>query len=62
MRIELEMEIDGRWVAELMDSPGVIAYGQTTAEALDRLFVLAADVLAAKDNSKKDQSGTENVG
>lgn len=33
-RIELERETDGRWIAEVVELPGVLAYGATQAEAL----------------------------
>ena len=35
-RIEVEREDDGRWIAEVMDLPGVLAYGTTRDEALTR--------------------------
>ena len=34
MQIEIEREEDGRWLTEIPDLPGVMAYGQTQAEAL----------------------------
>jgi len=44
--IELECEVDGRWIAEVPDLPGVLAYGQTRPEALARVEALALRVLA----------------
>ncbi len=44
--IELEQEEDGRWIAEVCDLPGVLAYGQTREEALARVQALALRVLA----------------
>ena len=35
-RIEVEREDHGRWIAEVMDLPGVLAYGTTRDEALTR--------------------------
>ncbi len=29
MKIEIEKEEDGRWIAEVFDLPGVLAYGTT---------------------------------
>jgi len=46
MRVELEREDDGRWVAEVVDLPGVLAYGQTREEALARVEALALRVIA----------------
>ena len=38
--IELEQEDDGRWIAEVVDLPGVMAYGNTREEALARVEAL----------------------
>lgn len=46
MRIEIEREDDGRWIAEVVDLPGVLAYGATRAEAVGRAEALALRVLA----------------
>ena len=32
--IEIDRETDGRWIAEVIDIPGVLAYGQTQEEAM----------------------------
>ncbi len=45
-RIEVEQEEDGRWIAEVVDLPGVMAYGSTSAEAIMRAKVLALRVIA----------------
>jgi len=44
--IEVEREDDGRWIAEVIDLPGVIGYGQTRQEAIDRVQALSLRVLA----------------
>ena len=44
--IEVEREDDGRWLTEIPDLPGVLAYGQTREEAIARAQVLALRVLA----------------
>lgn len=44
--IEVEREDDGRWLAEVADLPGVLAYGQSRQEAIDRSQALALRVLA----------------
>jgi predicted RNase H-like HicB family nuclease len=33
LRIEIEREQEGRWIAEVPELPGVLAYGKTEAEA-----------------------------
>lgn len=44
--IEVEREADGRWLAEIPDLPGVMAYGSTQAEAIARAQALGLRVLA----------------
>ena len=44
---ECEREDDGRWLAEVPELPGVLAYGQSSAEAISNAESLALRVLAA---------------
>jgi predicted RNase H-like HicB family nuclease len=44
--IELEQEDDGRWLAEVLELPGVLVYGQTDKEAVTRVKALTLRVLA----------------
>jgi predicted RNase H-like HicB family nuclease len=44
--IESELEDDGRWLAEVPQLPGVLAYGDTRDEAMAKAQVLALRVLA----------------
>ena len=46
MRLEIEREEDGRWIAEIPDLPGVMAYGATRREAVSRVQALALRVMA----------------
>ncbi|MCX7016482.1 MAG: type II toxin-antitoxin system HicB family antitoxin [Candidatus Sumerlaeota bacterium] len=46
MKIEIEREQDGRWIAEIPDLPGVMAYGQSRQEAIARAEALALRVIA----------------
>ncbi len=46
LTIEVEQEQDGRWLAEVPDLPGVLTYGQTRQEAVEKAQVLALRVLA----------------
>jgi predicted RNase H-like HicB family nuclease len=46
LTIEVEQEEDGRWLAEVPELPGVLAYGSTRQEAIDRVQVLGLRVLA----------------
>ncbi len=45
-RVEVEQETDGRWLAEVIELPGVMAYGQTREEALAKTKALALRVVA----------------
>ena len=44
--IEVEQEEDGRWIAEVMDLPGVMVYGKTRLDAIRGAQALALHVLA----------------
>ena len=44
--VEYEREEDGRWVAEVVEMPGVLAYGGTSDEAIAKAQALALRVLA----------------
>ena len=46
MKLELEQEEDGRWLAEVPDLPGVLVYGHSREEASSRAKALALRVLA----------------
>lgn len=46
MRIEVEQEDDGRWLSEITELPGVMAYGPTPEVAIARTKALALRVLA----------------
>ena len=46
MRIELDQEEDGRWIAEVTDLPGVLTYGNTRDEAIQKAKALALRVIA----------------
>lgn len=45
-QIEVEQEDDGRWIAEVMDIPGVMVYGDDKAHAIAKAKALAFRVLA----------------
>jgi len=46
LKIETEKESDGRWIAEVASLPGVMAYGETRAQARAKVIVLALRVFA----------------
>ncbi len=45
-RIEIEQEEDGRWIAEVVEIPGVMVYGKTPEEAKAKVQALALRTLA----------------
>lgn len=46
LKIEVEREEDGRWVAEVASLAGVLAYGDTREQAIAKVEALALRVLA----------------
>jgi predicted RNase H-like HicB family nuclease len=48
VKIEIEKEDDGRWIAEIPDLPGVMCYGSTRSDAISKVQILALRVLADK--------------
>jgi predicted RNase H-like HicB family nuclease len=46
LKVEFEEEREtGRWIADVVDLPGVLVYGATAFEALARAKLLALDVI-----------------
>ncbi len=46
LKIEIEQEADGRWIAEVPAVAGALAYGANAAEARARAAALACRVIA----------------
>lgn len=46
LTIEVDREEDGRWIAEALQLPGVMCYGQTRDEAISKAERLAIEVIA----------------
>ena len=47
-KVEIEQENDGRWLAEVIELPGVLAYGDTEQTAVSRVQALALRVIAER--------------
>ena len=47
-KVEVEREDDGRWIAEVPELPGVLAYGATQDEAQAKVQALALRVVAER--------------
>jgi predicted RNase H-like HicB family nuclease len=54
--IEIEREDDGRWIADVTDLPGVMTYGSTKHEAVQRAAALVLRVLA--DRVEHEETST----
>ena len=52
--VEIELENDGRWIGEVVDLPGVLAYGSSREEAVARAKALAFRVLADRIEHGED--------
>lgn len=52
--IETEREMDGRWIAEIADIPGVLAYGATEKAAKANAYALALRVIADRVEKSKN--------
>ncbi|TAJ39564.1 MAG: type II toxin-antitoxin system HicB family antitoxin [Reyranella sp.] len=46
LSIECEREADGRWIAEIVEIPGAMAYGSTREEAMGRAEIVALRAIA----------------
>ena len=46
LSIDIDREDDGRWIAEALELPGVMTYGQTREEAIGNTERLAIEVIA----------------
>jgi predicted RNase H-like HicB family nuclease len=48
LTIETEQEEDGCWIAEVMELPGVMVYGDSPAQARAKVQALALRVMAGR--------------
>lgn len=59
--IEVDREVDGRWIAEVPALPGVIVYGATEAEAILKAKALALHVIADRIDHGEDTGELESL-
>ena len=59
--VELEQETDGRWIAEIPEIPGVLAYGVTPLQAGARARALALRVLADRMENEVSIPGINSI-
>ena len=61
-RIEIEQEQDGRWIAEVVEIPGVMVYGKTPEEAKAKVQALALRTLADRlENGETESEQLNNL-
>lgn len=60
-KVETEVEADGRWIAEVLNLPGVLAYGSTEKAAVASAQALALRVLADRIEEQKEPAETVTV-
>ena len=46
--VEIEQEMDGRWIAEVLEIPGAMKYGSTKNQAIAHAEALALRILAER--------------
>jgi predicted RNase H-like HicB family nuclease len=51
--VETDRENDGRWIAEIADIPGVLAYGRTENQAKANAYAIALHVIADRVEKSK---------
>ena len=56
LTIETEREVDGRWIAEAMEIPGAMAYGETRKDAAAKARALALRVIAERIERGEDEA------
>ena len=59
--VEFEQEDDGRWIAEISDIPGVLAYGVTPLQAGAKARALALRVLADRLENETSIPGINSI-
>jgi predicted RNase H-like HicB family nuclease len=59
--IELDREVDGRWIAEVPALPGVIVYGSTRREAVAKAKALALHVIADRIEHGEETSDLDSL-
>jgi predicted RNase H-like HicB family nuclease len=56
--VEFDREDDGRWIAEIINLPGAMAYGETKEIALAAVEAIALRALAARLESEQESLKT----
>ena len=59
LKIKFDREEDGRWIAEIPELPGVMAYGENRDEAAQHVRALALRVIADQVESQAVSASQE---
>jgi predicted RNase H-like HicB family nuclease len=59
MDVDFELEEDGRWIAEVINLPRVLAYGSTREETQAKAEILAHEVIKIIPRIEEIADGTE---
>ncbi|MDP4198579.1 MAG: type II toxin-antitoxin system HicB family antitoxin [Bacteroidota bacterium] len=59
--IEYEREADGRWIAEVIELPGALAYGSSPDEAMAHAKAIALHALAERLEHGEAQANLTDV-
>jgi predicted RNase H-like HicB family nuclease len=58
-QFEIDRETDGRWIAEILEVPGAMAYGTTVEEAKAKAYALA--LYAVADDVEKSNNIPDSI-
>jgi predicted RNase H-like HicB family nuclease len=58
-QFEIDREDDGRWIAEIPEIPGAMAYGSTQEEAMAKAYALA--LYSVADDVEKSQAIPDSI-
>ena len=61
MKVETEIEDDGRWIAEVPALPGAMSYGSSRAEAIAKVEALVLRILADRVENGEDAPELDSV-
>lgn len=61
LKIAFDREEDGRWIAEVEEIPGVLAYGATREEARRKVQAIALHAIAERVEHGEEVPGLDNI-
>ena len=61
LTVELDREVDGRWIADIPEIAGVTVYGNTREEAVAKVQALALRVIAEEIEHGERKADSVNI-